>query len=197
MRLRHWMAAAALAVVLSGAKCPSLGKSGGKTTATAGAAAAAAAPKSAIPDSADQAIFGMRVVLNDKGIANGVLLSDTAYTFDSNNRLQLHRVNLTFFTSQGIEDGTLVAKAGVYNAALQRLEAWGDVIVNRKDGRRLTTPKLVYDQLRGQIFTDTTFTLVEPSKQVTGIGFESDPKLTLFKCLRACKGVAPVQIPAK
>ena len=48
-----------------------------------------------------------------------------------------------------------------------------------------------------QIFTDSAFTLVEPSRQLSGIGFESDPKLTLFKCLRACKAVAPVEIPAK
>lgn len=176
-------------LVLGGAKCPSRKK--------AAAAKPAAIAKSAIPDSADQAVFGMRVVLNDKGVANGVLLSDTAYTYDDGRRLELHRLNLTFFTKQGIEDGTLVSKSGTYNSALMRLEARGEVIVNRKDGRRLTTPQLVYDQARNQIFTDSAFTLVEPSKQVSGIGFESDPKLTVFRCLRACKGVAPVQIPAK
>ncbi len=174
--------------LLLGAKCPAR-----KTAAVKPVVAA----KSAIPDSADQVVFGMRVVLNDKGIANGLLLSDTAYTYDDGRRLELHRVNLTFYTKQGIEDGTLVSRSGTYNSALSRLEARGDVIVNRKDGRRLTSPQLVYDQQRNQIYTDSAFTLVEPSKQVSGIGFESDPKLTVFRCLRACKGVAPVQIPAK
>lgn len=193
-------------LVLSAAKCP-----GGKAkpaakpagTAATGASAAAAttaakgAKKSTIPDSADQAVYGMRVVLANQGVANGLLLSDTAYTYDDGSRLELHRVHLTFYTAQGVEDGTLVSKSGTYNSRLSRLEARGEVIVSRKDGRRLTTPKLVYDQAVNQIFTDSAFTLVEPSKQVSGIGFESDPKLTVFKCLRACKGVAPVQIPAK
>jgi hypothetical protein len=38
---------------------------------------------------------------------------------------------------------------------------------------------------------------VQPSGQLSGIGFESDPRLTLFRCHAACKGVAPVQIPTK
>lgn len=176
-----------LLIALAAAKCPV----GRKKAQPAKAAA------SAIPDSADQVIYGSRSVLNDQGVLKGVLLSDTAYTYDQNSRLELKRVNLTFYTSQGVEDGTLVSRSGTYNTRLGRLEARGDVIVTRKDGRRLTTPQLVYDQVRGQVFTDSAFVLVEPSKQVTGIGFESDPKLTVFKCLRACKGVAPVAVPVK
>ena len=186
--MRRSMLLLAGACLLLGAKCPAR-----KTAAVKPAVIA----KSAIPDSADQVVFGMRVVLSDKGVATALLLSDTAYTYNDGSRLELHRVNVTFYTKQGVEDGTMVSRSGTYNSALQRLEARGEVIVNRKDGRRLTTPQLVYDQLRNEIKTDSSFTLVEPSKQVSGIGFESDPKLTLFKCLRACKGVAPVQIPAK
>ena len=177
----------AASLLLVAARCPSSTKS----------AKRAVIAKSAIPDSADQAIFGLRTVLNDQGVSKGLLLSDTAYTYEDGTRLELHRVNLTFYTSQGLEDGTLVSRSGTYNSRLGRLEARGDVIVIRKDGRRLNSPQLVYDQVRGQIFTDSAFTLIEPSKQVTGIGFESDPKLTVFKCLRACKGVAPVQVPVK
>ena len=177
----------AASLLLVAARCPSRTKSVKRTVSA----------KSAIPDSADQAIFGLRTVLNDQGVSKGLLLSDTAYTYEDGTRLELHRVNLTFYTSQGLEDGTLVSRSGTYNSRLGRLEARGDVIVIRKDGRRLNSPQLVYDQVRGQIFTDSAFTLIEPSKQVTGIGFESDPKLTVFKCLRACKGVAPVQVPVK
>lgn len=155
------------------------------------------APSSAIPDSADQVIYGLRTVLTNQGVANGLLLSDTAFTYADGTRLELRRVNLTFYSSQGLKDGVMTSRSGVYNSQLSRLEARGDVTVNRDDGKRLTSPQLVFDQARNQIFTDSAFVLNEPTRVFTGIGFESDPHMTNFRCMRACKGVAPVQIPVK
>ncbi|MBL0172396.1 MAG: LPS export ABC transporter periplasmic protein LptC [Gemmatimonadaceae bacterium] len=155
------------------------------------------AKSSAIPDSADQVIFGLRTVLTDQSVAKGLLLSDTAYTYDDGSRLELRRVNVTFYTAQGLKDGVMTSRTGVYNSRLSRLEARGDVVVIRDDGKRLTSPQLVYDQQRNQIFTDSAFVLNEPERTFTGIGFESDPRMTNFRCLRACKIIAPVQIPVK
>ena len=185
--LRQAVLLAACAASL-GAKCPFDGKPKAKQ---------AVALKSAIPDSADQMVIGLRTLLNDHGVTKGLLLSDTAFTYENGDRLELLRVNLTFFTSFGVKDGVLTSREGTYNARLSRLEARGEVIVRQEDGRTLTSPHLVYDQQRNQIFTDSAFTLVQPSGQLSGIGFESDPRLTLFKCHAACKGVAPVQIPTR
>jgi LPS export ABC transporter protein LptC len=91
----------------------------------------------------------------------------------------------------------MTARSAVYNSRLSRLEARGDVVVTRNDSTRLATPQLVYDQARNQIYTDSGFVLNKPEKQFTGVGFESDPQLSNWKCLRACKGIAPVQIPRK
>ena len=71
------------------------------------------------------------------------------------------------------------------------------MVIVREDGKRLTSQSLVYDQVRNQVFTDSAFVLNEPARQFTGLGFESDPRLTNFKCLRACKAMAPVKIPTK
>ncbi len=155
------------------------------------------ASKAALPDSADQVIYGARTFLTNQGVSNGVLLSDSMYVYDDGARLQLFRMNVTFFTGQGLKDGVLTAKGGAYNSRLSRLEATGDVVVVRDDGKRLTTPQLVYDQARNQIFSDSTFTLVEPARQLTGISFETDPQFRNFKCLRACKIIAAVKLPAK
>jgi len=111
--------------------------------------------------------------------------------------LELRRVNVTFYTSVGLKDGVLTAKEGTYNSRLSRLDARGDVVVVRDDGKRLTSPQLVYDQLRNQILTDSAFVLNEPSRTFTGLGFESDPQLTRFRCIRNCKGLAPVTMPTK
>jgi LPS export ABC transporter protein LptC len=150
-----------------------------------------------LPDSADQVILGFRALLHEQGISKGLLLSDQATMYEDGSRLELDRVNLTFYTKLGDKDGVLTSRTGTYSTRLSRLEARGDVIVKREDGRTLTSPQLVYDQARNQIFTDSAFTFVQPSGQLSGIGFESDPRLTLFKCHRACKGVAPVQIPTR
>jgi LPS export ABC transporter protein LptC len=171
-----------------GAKCPFERKPRAKK---------AVAVKNTLPDSADQVILGFRALLHDQGVSKGLLLSDQATSYEDGSRLELERVNLTFYTSLGDKDGVLTSRSGSYSTRLSRLEARGDVIVKREDGRTLTSPQLVYDQARNQIFSDSSFTFVQPSGQLSGIGFESDPRLTLFKCHRACKGVAPVQIPIR
>ena len=152
---------------------------------------------SSMPDSADQMGFGMRHVLTNKGVSNGELLSDTSYVYDDGTRIEMRRLNLTFYTAQGVKDGVLTAKAGTYNSRLQRLEARGDVVVVREDGKRFASQQLVFDQVRNQFFSDSAFVLNEPKREHSGIGFESDPKLNNFRCLRACKIIATVQVPTR
>lgn len=175
--------------------------------ATAAILTAAACPKkptamkraqgSTMPDSADQMGFGVRHVLTNKGVSNGELLSDTAYMYDDGTRIEMRRVNLTFYTAQGVKDGVLTAKSGTYNSRLQRLETRGDVVVVREDGKRFSSQQLVFDQVRNQFFSDSAFILNEPKREHSGIGFESDPKLNNFRCLRACKVTAAVRIPTR
>jgi LPS export ABC transporter protein LptC len=164
---------------------------------TSKAAAPKRATQAAIPDSADQIVFGARLVITDQGVNNGVLLADTALSYDDGQRYELKRVNLTFYTKQGVKDGVMTSRAGTYNMRLQRIEARGDVVVLRDDGKRFMSPQLVFDQVRNQFFSDSSFVLNEPARTVNGIGFESDPKLNNVKCLRACKLVAPVKVPTR
>jgi LPS export ABC transporter protein LptC len=158
-------------------------------------AAPRAAAESLLPDSAEQIIFGLRVTLTDRSVAKGELLADTAYTYDNGNRLELRRVYVTFFNGVGEKDGQLTAREGTYNRPLSRLEGRGDVILLHEDGRRLESQQLVFDELRNQVFSDSAFVLNEPNnRQVTGVGFESDPQLRNFRVLREAKGVAPVKL---
>lgn len=148
-----------------------------------------------LPDSAEQGLWGAEVMLTGNSIAKGRLLSDTLYVYESGNRFELRPVNVTFFDSLGAEDGVMTAKEGTYNKRLNRLEVRGDVVIVRENGTRLETPRLVYDELRNQIFSDTTFVLNQPPRrQLSGIGFESDPQLTQFRVLKNAKGVAPVTV---
>ncbi len=150
---------------------------------------------SEIPDSAEQVLYNITIQLTSDGVYKGRLLSDKIFTYEAGDRLELSRFNVTFFDSLGAKDAVMTAREGTYNVRLNRIEARGDVVILREDSTRLETPRLVYDQLRNQIFSDTTFVLNEPPKrQISGIGFESDPQLTQFRVLRNFKGVAPVKV---
>jgi LPS export ABC transporter protein LptC len=148
-----------------------------------------------LPDSAEQLGWGVRIRLTNESVARGELLADTTYTYDNGNRFELRVVNVTFFDGLGERDGQLTAREGTYNKRLNRLEARGNVVVVRSDGRRLETAQLVYDELRNQIFSDSAFVLNEPPRrQITGMGFESDPQLTRLRVIKEFKGVAPVTV---
>ena len=179
MRRRGWWLVAAL---LAAAACDDSGT----------------APRPAdalLPDSAEQLGWGVRMRLTNESVARGELLADTTYTYDNGNRFELRVVNVTFFDALGEKDGQLTAREGTYNRRLNRLEARGNVVVVREDGRRLETQQLVYDELRNQIFSDSAFVLNEPPKrQITGIGFESDPQLTKLRVIKSAKGVIPVTV---
>jgi LPS export ABC transporter protein LptC len=186
--VRHSLRLVALlgaSVLLAGAACPKK------------PAAMKRAQTSTMPDSADQMAFGTRQVLTNKGVSNGELLSDTTYFYDDGTRIEMRRVNGTFYTSLGLKDGVMTAKAATYNTRLQRLEARGDVVIVREDGKRFTSQQLVFDQVRNQFFSDSAFVLNEPKREHSGIGFESDPKLNNFRCLRGCKVIATVQVPTR
>ena len=151
-----------------------------------------------LPDSAEQMIFGFRVVLTTDGVRKGLLLADTAYMYSQagSMRAELKRVNVTFFTPEGIDDGTMTGREGTWIEALKRIEGRGNVIIIRKDGNRLESPQLVYDNARNQVYSDSSFKLTRTSKPgVSGIGFESDPKLTNLKCVKNCKVFGAVQVP--
>jgi LPS export ABC transporter protein LptC len=165
------------------------------TACSDGSGTAPRPAETVLPDSAEQVAFGITVRLTQNAVAKGELKADRSYSYDNLSRLELERVFVTFYNGLGEVDGNLTAREGTYNQRLNRLEARGDGVVVHEDGRRLETQQLVYDELRNQIFSDSAFVLNEPPKrQITGMGFESDPQLTRLRVNREFKGVAPVKM---
>jgi LPS export ABC transporter protein LptC len=140
------------------------------------------------PDTADQTLFGVRVVMSDHGVQRSLLQSDTAFTYDDNTRFELRTVRSTFYTETGVKNATLTSRQGTYNVRSGNMEARGNVIVISEDGRRLETPQLRYDPGRNEISGDSAFVLTRPEDVVSGIGFVTDPDLTRIRCMRGCSG---------
>jgi LPS export ABC transporter protein LptC len=144
--------------------------------------------RAVIPDSAEQVMYGLRHALTSDGVRRGELFADTAYFYDANSRIELRGVRTTFFTANGDSNAVLTGREATYRVQEQRIEGRGDVKVVANDGRRLTSPRLVYDRGINQISSDTAFTFAQPGRTVSGVGFRADPGLRNVQVLSNFKG---------
>lgn len=141
-----------------------------------------------IADTADQVMYGTQFHLTDKGLSRAELMADTAYFFDDNTRIELRKVETTFYTTSGARDAYLTARQGTYMTRGGIMIARGDVVVITEEGRRLETPELKYDQTMNEIASDSAFVLTEPGRRLDGIGFRSDPNMQNVQILRTRSG---------
>lgn len=148
------------------------------------------ATHSPLADSADQIMYGARFNLTDKGLERAQLEADTAYFFEDNTRIELEKVHTTFYTAMGAKDAVLTSQRGTYNSRTTNMVARKNVVVVSEDGRRLTTPELIYNQQTNQISSDSAFVMTEPGRRLEGIGFRSDPSMNNIKVLKGASGVA-------
>jgi LPS export ABC transporter protein LptC len=144
--------------------------------------------KSALADSADQVMYGAHFNLTDKGLSRAELLSDTAFFFEDNTRIELRKVETTFYTASGARDAYLTSKRGSYNNRTGVMIARDDVIVITEEGRKLTTPELIYNQASNEISSDSAFVLTEPGRRLEGVGFRSDPNMQNDQNLKTRSG---------
>lgn len=145
---------------------------------------------SALADSADQVMFGLKFSLTNQGVSRARLVADTAYFFDDNTRIELDQVHTTFFDPTGIKDAVLTSERGTYLQRLGNMLARKNVVVVSEDGRRLTTQELLYSTGRNEISSDSAFVLTEPNRRLEGVGFRSDPNMTNLRILKGASGVA-------
>lgn len=148
------------------------------------------ASHSPLADSADQVMYNARFNLTDQGLQRAHLESDTAYFFDDNTRIELEKVHTTFFTVTGEKNAVLTSERGTFNSRTNNMVARRNVVVVTEDGRRLTTPELIYNQQRNEISSDSSFVETEPNRRLEGVGFRSDPDMKNIRILKGAAGVA-------
>ena len=182
MRPRVWLAAGAVVVALA---CK---RQGSAPPVKHGISMA---------DSAEQVMLGVRMLLTDRGVQRGEMFADTAYVFDDQTRFELRKVRATFNTSTGTKDGVLSADRGHYNMRESKLEGFGNVVIVTTEGKRLTSPHMRYLQAQNEVSSDSAFTMVEPGRSLTGVGFRADPQLTRVVVLKSGTGRGSITLPAE
>ncbi len=145
----------------------------------AGAAKTAKPPVGARGDSAQQVIYGARIIVSQQNVAKGLLTAATARVYSGGTRLELQGVSFTFYDTAGVKAGTLTGQSGSYSVTASRLDVSGKAAVVREDGRRLESEHIVYDHARSTISADGAFVYSDApgAPRVTGTGFESDARL--------------------
>lgn len=150
-----------------------------------------------LADSAEQVMQNVHYVLTSGGIQRGELFADSAYIFDDNTRYILKSPRTTFNTEAGVKNGTMRADRGRYNLRQQVLEGFGNVVITSTEGKKLTSPYVKYNQALNEVSSDTNFTLTEPGKTVSGVGFKADPQLNRFEILRGARGQGSFTLPGQ
>jgi LPS export ABC transporter protein LptC len=148
-------------------------------------------------DSADQVLFGVRYLLLTAGVNRGNLVADTVYVLDDETRFDLRRAHVKFTTETGAPQGTMDADRAMYNMRTQVLEGWGHAVVHLEDGRTLTSPHLLYNQMMHRISSDTTFQITRGNDISSGVGFTSNDTFTQFTCMRRCGGATNLLLPSR
>lgn len=146
--------------------------------------------RGAIPDSADQVMYGLRHYVWNGGLRRAQLLADTAFFYDDNNRIELRRLKTIFYTATGDSNAVMTGERGTYDVRTQMLDGRGNVLVTSVDGRRLASPHLVWERGINQITSDTSFTFTGPGCALSGIGLRTNPALTNLQVERAARGRA-------
>jgi LPS export ABC transporter protein LptC len=152
-----------------------------------------------LPDSAEQMLFGIEVILTDAGVRRAVVASDTLLMYDQNTREELRKVTARFYTPAGEQQAVLTSAEASHSTRLGSMEARGTVVVVSSDGKKLESPQLKYDPSRNEISSDSAFTLTEPGDRITkGIGFVSNPDMTNMRILAGAQVIgSQVKIPKR
>lgn len=143
----------------------------------------------AVSDSADQVLYGLRHNLTLEGVLRAHLEADTAYFFQASQRADLIGVTVVFYSPEGRQTSRLTSETGTYDWRSGNMEARGDVVAVTPDHRRLTTSLLRYQRVTDQISGPNDFVFDSPERHLEGESFTSDPEFKNVLTTRPRRGV--------
>ena len=135
-------------------------------------------------DLPDQELFDTTIYDTKRGERRWILGSDRLARYHDQDEAQLFGVNMDFYKADTLFS-TLTSRRGRANMKTNDLFAWGEVVVVTRDGRRLETEELDYDDNTGRISNDVFNRFTRGDDVMTGIGMEATPDLDRFELKQA------------
>jgi LPS export ABC transporter protein LptC len=124
---------------------------------------------------ADAVMTGLEHYISLKGIREGLLYADTAYSWQDSASYLLVNPQLVLYTETGVERARVTAKGGWFNPATRQMLAQGSVVMIITEGnRRVESEELNYNPNGDRIWSDSLTTMTEPGRILEGVGFDSD-----------------------
>jgi LPS export ABC transporter protein LptC len=121
--------------------------------------------------------FGVTHVMTKNGVRSAILEADTAVQQESGRQWDLRGVYIQFFTETGAESGTLTSRRGEYTPDDGSFVARDSVVLitlSPTGRRQLETEELFYDVTSEQIWSDSSFVLIDSDGTWRGSSFRSD-----------------------
>lgn len=131
-------------------------------------------PQGVLPD---QIIEGFTLVETENGKKQWALSSQKASNYEKQKAIIIEGVKVDFYRENEELYSTLTAEGGTVNTTTNDMEARGRVLVVSKDGARLETNQLRWENTRQKIVSDDSVRITRGKTVMTGIGLESDPSL--------------------
>lgn len=132
----------------------------------------------------EQVFTDQKMVETDNGKKKWILQSSQMQQFSGRSEVLLIDLTMDFYR-EGDVFSTLTADSGRADPDSHDIHAWGNVVVVTRDGRRLETDELFYDN-KTQLITNDVFDHYYWSDgEATGIGMEASPDLEYFEIKRS------------
>jgi LPS export ABC transporter protein LptC len=128
----------------------------------------------------DQVLFDATITDTTEGDRRWILDSERLEKQTKSDMAELYTVHMDFYKADTLYS-TLTSERGRANLKTKLLHAWGNVVVVTRDGRRLETEELTYDNARGRIHNEVFNRFTRGEDVMTGIGMEATPELDYFE----------------
>jgi LPS export ABC transporter protein LptC len=144
----------------------------------------------------DQEVSDFAITETDQGRVEWKLYARSAAMFSARNLVVAQRVRIDFFDERdGMRSSELVAREGEINQRSRDMKARGNVVLETREGMRLSTEELRFKNREQKIVVpENMLVRVEKGGDVlTGYGFESDPDLHRFEFKRRVQATVRTQ----
>ena len=109
---------------------------------------------------------------------------DVVRYFQDPERVEADGVVIDFYDDQEEYASTLTAVSGSIDRGSSDMVARGDVVVDARNGTRLETEMIRWDNEKEMITTDEFVTIIRGKRRITGWGLRADPALEDTEILR-------------
>jgi LPS export ABC transporter protein LptC len=132
-----------------------------------------------------QESWNSTIVVSDSGRITAVIVAGYIRVIESSRQTQMSQgVRVRFFNPAGEQTSVLTSDEGSVDETTNNLEARKNVLVVSRDGSRMTTEQLFWDNQRKLIHTPAYVQITSAKDKLQGHGFESDQGLKHYRIFR-------------